>query len=372
MNSPSTEASHPPRGRMASSPGVIPARGWKDILLRVYSELVEDRLMLIAAGITFYLLLALVPALTALVSIFSLFSDPQSLREFTLFFNGVVPTAALDIIDEQLNRLTSHNESALSFAFAVSVGLALWSTNSGMKALFDGVNVAYDETESRSFIKYTLTSMTFTFGLVAGLIASIALLGLLPLGLEYVGLQKGADLAIRIAGLLVVLVLMSISISMLYRWGPSRADAQWKWITPGMIVSMIGITIVSLAFSFYVANFGSYDATYGSLGAIIGFMTWIWISTIVLLVGAELNAEVEHQTLVDSTTGAEQPMGERGAVVADTVGVSANGTTPSYQQFEVPPARESGSDGPRKGISTNQLLFAYLVLGAWWLSSRKD
>jgi len=331
-------------------------------------------LLLVAAGITFYLLLALVPALTALVSIFSLFSDPQSLREFTEFFGGVIPGGALDIINEQLDRLTSHNDSALSFAFLLSLGVALWSTNSGMKALFDGVNVAYDETEKRSFVAYTLTSLAFTFGLGAGLIASIALLGVLPLVLEYIGLQRGADLAIRIAGILVVLVLMSIAISVLYRWGPSRSNPKWKWITPGMILSMIGITAATLAFSFYVANFGSYDATYGSLGAIIGFMTWIWISTIVLLIGAELNAEVEHQTVIDSTTGAEKPLGERGAVVADTVGVSANGTTPSMRQLN-----ETGSTAMttensvgRKGFSTGELVFSCLALGALWLYSRKD
>lgn len=312
-----------PRGRGASKPAEIPAKGWKDILLRVFQEFGEDRVMLVAAGITYYLLLAFVPALTAIVSIFSVFADPVTIQEQVAGFSAFMPGGAKELIEEQLKRLAEQDQATLGLAFVISVGLAIWSTNAGMKAIFDGMNVAYDEIEGRNFIVLTLISLAFTLVFIVGAIAIVGVVLVLPVVLNFIFLGASTELMIRLVSYGILLVLFGIAIACIYRWGPDRDRAKWRWITPGAIVATIGIAAASVGFSWYVANFGSYNATYGSLGAIIGFITWIWISMIILLLGAELNAETERQTRRDSTVGAPEPMGTRGAYAADDLGARA-------------------------------------------------
>lgn len=316
------------RGRRSKSPAAIPAPGWKDIAWRVYNEVSDDRIMLTAAGITFYLLLAMVPALTAIVSIFSLFADPAVIQKQIQLLDAAIPGGAIEIIDDQLNRLVQQDQAALGFAFVISLCLAIWSTNAGVKALFEGMNVAYDEREGRSFLALTLTSLVFTFVTVLAALIAVASMIVLPVALSLVGLEENVEWLIRISGALLLVGLLSLAIAALYRWGPSRDDAKWVWITPGCVTATVVIVATSVGFSFYVANFGSYNATYGSLGAVIGFMTWIWISTTIVILGAELNAEIEHQTMSDTTTGEHQPLGSRGAAMADHVGMSVSGDSP--------------------------------------------
>jgi membrane protein len=207
---------------------------------------------------------------------------------------------------------------------AISLALALWSTNAGMKALFESMNVAYDEEESRGFIKLTLISLAFTVGAIVLLLAIIGVVVVMPLIVASLGLGALTELVVKIGSALVLLVAGLVGLSALYRWGPSREEAEWKWITPGATVAIVIAMIGSLLFSWYVANFGSYNETYGSLGAIIGFMTWLWIMVIFIITGGELNAEMEHQTLKDTTTGPEKPLGARGAEMADTVADADN------------------------------------------------
>ncbi|MEF2551066.1 YihY/virulence factor BrkB family protein [Aurantimonas sp. A2-1-M11] len=308
------------RGRRAAWPSQLPAAGWKDVLWRVYGEIGQDRVMLIAAGVTYYLLLALVPALSALVSVYGLFADPATVQEHAAMLQSVIPGGGMEIINEQLTRLAEQGTTTLGLTFAISLAIALWSANAGMKSLFEAMNVAYDEAEKRSFVKLTAVSFVFTLGAIVAVILFIGLVVGLPLVLGFLGLGSGTQWLVSLASYAALFALVFLGIGALYHWGPSRTRAKWRWITPGTVLTVVVIAAVSVLFSWYVANFGSYNATYGSLGALIGFMTWIWISTIILIVGGELNAEMEHQTIRDTTHAPAQPMGARGATMADTIG----------------------------------------------------
>ncbi|WP_062234183.1 YihY/virulence factor BrkB family protein [Aureimonas sp. N4] len=306
-------------GRAAQKPTAIPAKGWKDVLWRTYEEFSNDRLMLVAAGVTFYVLLALFPAITAFISIYGLFSDPASVRDQLQGLQGVLPGGALQIIGEQLQRITSQESAKLGFGMIFGLGVALWSANAGMKTLFDAMNIVYEEEEKRGFIKLTLITLGFTLGTIVALIVALMGVVVLPIVLEFLHLGS-LETVLLVLRWPILLVLVALGLSIIYRVGPSRSAARWRWIAPGSLFAAALWVVFSLLFSWYAQNFGSYDETYGSLGAAIGFMTWIWISTIVVLIGAELNAEMEHQTAIDSTTHAARPMGQRGATMADTLG----------------------------------------------------
>jgi membrane protein len=310
------------RGRSADAPTEIPARGWKDILWRTYEEFNKDRIMSVAAGVTYYALLAVFPAIAALVSIYGLFADPGTIQDHLNTLSGVLPSGALDIIREQVIRIASQGGGTLGFGFIFGLGLSLWSSNAGMKAIFDALNIVYGEEEKRSFIKLNLLSLSFTLGAIAFILIALAGIIVLPIVLNFIGLGSGTEWLVSLARWPILLIGVIFGLSLIYRFGPSRDKADWRWVTPGGIVAAVLWLAVSMVFSWYVANFGSYNETYGSLGAVIGFMTWIWLSTIVVLLGAEINAEMEHQTAKDTTEGTHQPMGTRGARMADTIGVA--------------------------------------------------
>ncbi|WP_062017170.1 YihY/virulence factor BrkB family protein [Aureimonas sp. AU4] len=307
------------RGRDARSPTEVPAAGWLDILWRTYGEFSRDRLMLVAAGVTFYVLLALFPAITALVSIYGLFASRADIVDQVNTLSGFLPGGATAIIGEQLARLTSQPDQKLGFGLVFGLGVALWSANAGMKTLFDAMNIVYEEEEKRSFVRLTLVTLGFTLGALAVLILLLAAVVVLPVVLKFLHLGSIETWLLWLRWP-VLLVLVALGLSLVYRNGPSRRVARWRWISPGAGLAALLWVAFSLLFSWYVQNFGSYDETYGSLGAAIGFMTWIWISTIVVLLGAELNAELEHQTARDTTRPPNRPMGARGAQMADTLG----------------------------------------------------
>jgi membrane protein len=310
------------RGREATSPHEIPAKGWKDILWRTYEEINKDRILAVAAGVTFYALLALFPAIAALVSIYGLFADPATFQEHLNALSGVLPGGALEIIGEQVKRITSKGGGTLGFAFFSGLAISLWSANAGMKAVFDALNVAYDEEEKRGFIALNLRSLAFTFGMMLFILVAVGAIVVIPILLNLMGLGRVAEWIIWIARWPVLLGAIMLLLAVLYRYGPSRETAQWRWISAGSIVAAVVWVVASMLFSWYVANFGNYNETYGSLGAVIGFMTWMWLSTTVVLVGAELNAEIEHQTVQDTTESSGKPLGTRGAHVADSVGAA--------------------------------------------------
>jgi len=310
------------RGRAADYPAEIPPRGWKDLLLRTYRSLSEDRVTALAAGVTYYILLALFPGITALVSIYGLIADPADIGEHLASLSGAIPSDAISIISGQLHYLASQDQKALGLAFFGGLLVSLWSANAAIKALFDALNVVYGEKEKRNFFILNVPSLCFTAGLVLFLVLAMIGIVVVPAVLDLLYLGSASELIIYLLRWPAMLALVVLGLAVLYRYGPSRADARWRWISWGSVAAALLWLVVSMLFSWYASNFGSYNKTYGSLGAVIAFMVWSWLSATIVLLGGELNAEIEHQTAKDSTTGGPKSLGARGAKMADTVGAA--------------------------------------------------
>lgn len=315
------DTAEPGRGRLAHGPHRIPPRGWKDIVWRTYQEIGRDRLSAVAGGVTFYTLLALFPAIGVFVSLYGIFADLGAVQQQLAEMSTVFPREVVSIVGDQMVRLATRPQATLSVAFVVSLLLSVWSANAGMKALFEGLNIAYDEEEKRHLVSRTLLTYGFTFGALVFLVVMTVILVAAPVALERLGLHALAGVWIPLRWL-VLLTMAATAFSIIYRYAPCRARARWRWVSLGGVLAACFWLGGSLGFSWYVNNVAHFDATYGSLGAVIGFMMWIWFSVMVVLIGAELNAEIEHQTARDSTSGPEQPMGTRGAAMADTVGLA--------------------------------------------------
>ncbi|HEX6858934.1 MAG TPA: YihY/virulence factor BrkB family protein [Caulobacteraceae bacterium] len=313
------EKAEPGRGRAATSPLEIPPLGWKDILWRTWRETMRDKLPIVAAGITFYVLLAIFPALGAFVSLYGLFSDVSTVQHQLQDLAPVVPASVLQIIGEQMMRLAATHSAKLTTAFFVSVLISVWSANAGMKVMLEGLNVTYDETEKRDFVPRTAMTYGATFATLMFLVTITSLLVGIPPLLRALGAQNW-EVYWSPARWAVVYLVTTTAFAVAYRHGPSRRKARWRWVVVGAVVAALVWMLGSMSFSGYINHATRLDATYGPLGAVIAFMLWVWFSIMVLLLGAELNAEIEHQTACDSTTGEPMPMGQRGAAMADTVG----------------------------------------------------
>ena len=312
----------PGRGRHATTPAHIPPAGWKDILWRTYDQINEDRLLAVAAGVVFYGLLALFPAVTALVSSYALFVDQHSINEHLGFLASFLPEGTFSVVQDQVNRVLSKGELKLGWAFGFSLVLALWSANGGMKAIIDALNVVYDEKEKRGFVTLNVVSLAFTLGAVLAILTASTLVIGAPVALEMIGFGSQTEMLIKFGRWPVLALLLLLALAILYRYAPSRSSPKWRWISVGSLIGTVAWMGGSALLSYYLSNFGHYDATYGSLGAVMALMIWMWMSLIVVLIGAELNSEIEHQTIADSTDGSEKPLGARGAEMADTVGAS--------------------------------------------------
>lgn len=308
------------RGRQAGSPAEIPPKGWKDILLRVYANISKHRLLALAAGMTYYSILAIFPAMAALVAIYGIFSDPAAIAQHLDQVAGFLPGGAIDVAREQLTRITYKGSQTLGLTFAIGLVTSLWSANAAMKSLFDTLNIVHGEEESRGFFKLNALSLGFTIGGVVFILAALGSIVVVPVALTYVGLSNAGELLLRIGRWPAMYLILTLALAVIYRYGPDRETPRWRWVTWGSAIAALLWLAVSGLFSWYAASFGNFNETYGSLGAVIGFMTWLWISAIVILLGAEIDAEMEHQTRRDTTTGAPKPMGMRGARVADTIG----------------------------------------------------
>jgi membrane protein len=311
------------RGRRAHSPLQIPWAGWKDILWRTFKEIQADHMPSVAAGVTFFSLLAMFPAITAAVSSYGLFTDPFTMTTHLAIVADIVPAGALDIIREQIDRIAGRGGGKLTAGFLIGLAVALWSANAGMKALFEALNIIYEEEEKRGFFRLNLVSLTFTIGAVGVVLLAIGAVIVVPLVLSYIGFGYSDGFTERLVAWLrwpMLFLLVLLALAVLFRYGPSRHRARWRWVSVGTVVATLLWLAVSGAFSWYLANFANYDKVYGSLGAVIGLMMWMWLSTLVVLAGAELDSEIEHQTAQDTTVGGEKPLGWRGAAMADTVG----------------------------------------------------
>ena len=314
------ERLQPGHGRSARSPSQIPARGWRDVLWRTWQEFNKDNIPSVAGGVTFFVLLALFPGLAAFVALYGLFADFHDAVKHIEALAVIAPHDAVVFIGAQMILISEKRSSTLSVAFVVTLLLSLWSANGGVKAFLNGLNIAYGEREKRGIVMLTLESLAFTLGGLALVLASVTAVVLLPAllpALDHFGPVLGL---LRWPGLMALMILM---LAVVYRYGPSREHARWRWVTWGSVAAAMLWIAASLAFSWYMSNLAHYDRTYGSFGAAAGAMTWLWMSVVIVLFGAELNAEIEHQTAIDSTTGSPKPMGHRGAMMADSIGEAA-------------------------------------------------
>ena len=277
----------------AGGPAKVVARRWRDILAAGVREFGEDHIPTSAAAVTFYVLLSLFPALGAFVSLYGMIAKVEDAQRQIVALGGFLPGGAVQVLGEQMTRLATADQGKLGLAFAVSLLISLWSSSSGIKALMEGLNVAYETVERRGVIRLNFAALAFTLGAIAVAIVALAVVAAVPQGLDWLGL--GGLQGLALLRWPAFFVLTALLLSVLYRYGPSRGPVPWRWVTPGGVVAALAWMLMSALFSWYVANFGHYDRTYGSLGAIVGFLTWIWLSTMVVLFGAELNAEIERR-----------------------------------------------------------------------------
>ena len=287
---PVTRQPGPPRPRASQKA----RRAWFEVIRLFYSAIGKHRVVSIAAGVTFFALLAIFPAIAALVAIYGLFADPATIQGHLNELSSLLPGGAVEIIGDQLQRVASGGTPALGATFLASLAISLWSANAGMKALFDALNIVYGATESRNLIKLNAVSLAFTAGGLLVTTLAIGAIAILPIALNYIGLGSVGDQVLRIGRWPVLYFIIVLALAIIYRFGPDRQHTQWHWITWGSATAAVFWIIVSILFSWYATNFGSYNKTYGSLGAVVGFMTWIWISCMVILGGAEIDAVMER------------------------------------------------------------------------------
>lgn len=308
------------RGRGASSPFAMPATGWKDVLIRTWRETSDDNVSLLAAGVAFYGFLAMVPLLGSIVLSYGLVAEPATVMANVRSLTSVMPAEAAKLIGEQLLNVVTTSGDKKGFGLLLALALALYGAMKGAGAVITALNVAYEEKETRGFVRLNLVTLAITTGAV--LIAIVATIAIATLGRLDTALPSAPGFVLALGKLASYAVLGAVGAAgaaTLYRYAPDRDAARWVWLTPGSVVATSLWLALTLGFGAYVANFGSYDATYGSLGAVVVLLTWLYLSAYILIVGAELNAELEHQTARDTTAGPAQPLGARGAEAADTV-----------------------------------------------------
>ncbi|MCS2609621.1 YihY/virulence factor BrkB family protein [Halomonas dongshanensis] len=308
------------RGRRAKTPREIPARGWRDIAWRVFKEMQEDHITILSSGVAFYALLALFPAIGAVISLAGLLFDPfeaaVQVRELVRF----MPPEAAGLIDQQTQDVVATAESRNGLTAIVGTLVAIFVASKGVRGLIVGLNVVYGEEEKRSPLKQLMMVSALTLGLIAMTLLTLAFIAVVPLAVSFIGIHSPLDKIIGWLRWPVLLVIMSLGIALLYRFAPHRRAARWQWLSVGTLVATSLWLLGSGGLSLYVRYFSNFSELYGSLGAVVVLMLWFWLSAFVVLLGAEINSEMERQTRRDSTVGRERPLGERDAFSADTVG----------------------------------------------------
>jgi membrane protein len=308
------------RGRSATTPSEIPASGWRDILMRVKAEIGSDHVSLVAAGLALYALLAVFPGLAASIAIYGIFTSPGEVIEQMQTFSAILPPGTWELFSEQLHTIASQATGTLTFAAIIGFLVALWGARAGMASLMIATNIAYAEAEKRGFVKQTLTSVVFTLAAILGFLLVLALGVVVPLALEALGTSRWVQLLVGGLRWVVLWAIAVLGLAVLYRYAPSRKAARWRWVTSGSAIAATLWLLLSAGFAFYVGTFASYGKTYGALGGVIALLMWFYLSSFAIVIGAEINAEMERQTRRDTTEGPEKPMGQRGAFAADTLG----------------------------------------------------
>ncbi|TCC47458.1 YihY/virulence factor BrkB family protein [Kribbella capetownensis] len=301
----------------AEKPTEIPAAGWWQVVRRAWAEAKADQVPLLAAGVAFFGFLSLFPAVVAAVLAYGLVADPATIRDQAKDLTAAMPASGRDLLLQQLDALTSAPRQGLGIGVAVAVVAALWSASGGAGYLLTAVNLAYDEDESRGFVRRKLLALGMTLGAIVFVLLAIVLFA--------AGAAVGDEVATPIRILLAVtrlvlaVVLITVALAVTYRLGPDRDAPRIRWVSPGAVVATVIWLIASIGFSIYVETFGNYAKTYGSLAAVVVLMLWLWLTAYAVLLGAEINAEAEQQTARDTTRGEPRPLGERNAVKADSV-----------------------------------------------------
>ncbi|WP_158258722.1 YihY/virulence factor BrkB family protein [Rhodopila globiformis] len=308
------------RGRGAEEPTQIPPRGWRDILVRTWGEVQESNLFLVSGGVTYAIILALFPGLAALVSIYGLLLDPKQVEQQVASLSTVLPPQTAEMIGNELHSLVSASSGTLGLSAVVTLLFALWSASRGMSGLITALDIAYQQKETRSFFRFNLIAIGLTILTLIGGVITIALVGVLPAMVGWIGLGVVGQWAVLGLEWPLLIVVVMTGLAVLYRYAPDRKEARWRWVTPGAIVATVLWIVGSIGFSVYVSHFNSYNKTYGALGGVVVMLTWLYLSAFVALLGAVINAQAERQTVADSTEGHAKPLGARDAYAADTVG----------------------------------------------------
>lgn len=315
-----TKSSASDHGRHAERPAQIPKSGWLDILWRVKDEMTRDHVSIIAAGIAFFGLLAIVPAIVATLSLWGLLFDPQQMSQQISSISHLLPAEASDIIQQQVQQASQDATTGLGLAAIGGLLFTIYSASKGTKALVEGLNIIYDEEETRGIVKKTLVILALTLGGILMTLVALGTIIAIPMIVGLLGLDNIVGTLINLARWPLLFVIVSIGIAILYRYAPDRDEPRWQWTSVGSTLAVFLWVLGSIGFSIYVRNFSSYNETYGSLGAVIILLMWFWLSAFIMLMGAELNSEMERQTKRDTTVGHKEPMGQRDAHAADTLG----------------------------------------------------
>jgi membrane protein len=308
------------RGHQASSPWQMPQAAWKDIFVRTYKRTWDDNVALVAAGVAFYGFFALLSLLGLIVLVYGLAADPMSVVIHMHALTGVLPTDVSSVIGDQLMTAVRASQKTKGLGILVAFLVATYGGTNGASSVITALNIAYEEKEKRGLFRFYLLAISMT--LSALVIALAALAGTAALAYLQHLLPNASPVAVTAGKLIGYVLLTAVAAaiaSTLYRFGPSREDAQWKWITPGSLFAALAWLLLTWVFGIYVSRFTNYDASYGSLGTVVALLTWMYLSAYAFVFGAELNSEIEHQTATDSTTGSPEPMGDRGAWAADNV-----------------------------------------------------
>ncbi len=308
------------RGRHAEAPQDIPLKGWLDVLRRFGAGFLDDHTALVAAGVAYYSLLALFPAIVLFVSLYGLIADPTQAAEQAIKLATILPDEASEFLYREMIRLADAPISNLGVASLASLAIAFWGSNRSVKALFEALNIAYQEKERRNLLRINLLAFAFTAAFIFFGFLTVVLVVAVPPLLDALYLPGAVGTALSLLRWPILFGGMVLGTSLLYKFGPHRAQARFAWVGWGSVLAGLLWLLASALISWYAASFADFNKTYGSLGAVVVLQIWIWVTALVIITGAKVNAEAEHQTAVDTTTGPPEPMGRRGAIVADTLG----------------------------------------------------
>lgn len=307
-------------GRAATHPLRIPPRGWLDIAVRVRGEWRPDHVALSAAGVAFFAFIAFVPAIAALVSVLGLVARKRATDEVITDLFGPLPESVQELLTDQLASISASSSRSLSIGLVVSLVLSFWSASTAVGYLLTAINVAYDEEDHRPWYVKRAIAMAITLGAVAFMAVAVLTVVVVPSLISRTGLDVDTQRWLGLAIWPALAVAFGFGLGILYRVAPDRRSPRWRWVSVGSVVAVLAWIVLTVGFRLYVANFASYNETYGSLSAVVVLLLWLWGTAVMVLIGAEVNAEAEYQTTVDTTVGDSRPIGERGAVKADGLG----------------------------------------------------